>query len=54
MSQSLAKMIIYITYSTKHHKRWLNDPDTIPVTDQRAEGCPSVHAESRWARLLIL
>lgn len=27
MSQSLAKVIVHITYSTKHRKPWLNDPD---------------------------
>ena len=27
MSQSLAKVIVHITYSTKHGKPWLNDPD---------------------------
>ena len=26
MSQSLAKVIVHITYSTKHRKPWLNDP----------------------------
>ena len=27
MSQSLAKVIVHITYSTKHRKPWLHDPD---------------------------
>ena len=27
MSQSLAKVIVHITYSTKHRKSWLNDPE---------------------------
>jgi len=27
MSQSLAKVIVHITYSTKHRKPWLNDPE---------------------------
>ena len=27
MPQSLAKVIVHITYSTKHRKPWLSDPD---------------------------
>jgi len=29
MSQSLAKVIVHITYSTKHRKPWLNRPDLL-------------------------
>ena len=51
MSQSLAKVIVHIVYSTKHRQRWLRDP--VVRSELYAYNATLLKKDVDWPAILI-